>query len=32
MRLDLDGGVWGSKMDGVDKNAYKVGLNLNYAF
>lgn len=32
VRLDLDGGVWGSKMDGVDKNAYKVGLNLNYAF
>ena len=32
VRLDLDDDIWGSSMDGVDKNAYKVGLNLNYAF
>lgn len=32
VRLDLDGGTWGSLKDGVDKDAYKVGLNLNYAF
>ena len=32
VRLDLDKDVWGSKLSGVDKTAYKVGLNLNYAF
>ena len=32
VRLDLDKDVWGSKLNGVDKTAYKVGLNLNYAF
>ena len=32
IRLDLDKDVWGSKLSGVDKTAYKVGLNLNYAF
>lgn len=30
--IDLDKDVWGSKLSGVDKTAYKVGLNLNYAF
>lgn len=34
IRLDLDKGVWSSviAMDDVKKNAYKAGLNLNYAF
>ena len=32
VRLDLDKDVWGRKLSCVDKTAYKVGLNLNYAF
>ncbi len=32
VRLDLDDSVWRGKLDGIDKTAYKFGLNLNYAF
>lgn len=32
LRLDLDDGVWGNVLNDAQKNAFKAGLNLNYAF